>query len=644
MGTHPVGNVGQSWHALPAHEPSDSPSADAQGGSHGTDAATAGAQGGSAHITDHSKPTTDDTPNSQTGQGGFAHTFDHSKSSDANGSTDTGSSAGSGPKADGQGNGDGRIHGDQQGNGTAGTPDNVTLKPQGNGDQPSSGPKTDTGKFDGKNTGWGDGDGGGQNKGIGNEGNSAGGMHDEGQGLLGTVGNTLDSLLSRSSSLTANNSYTLQNLSFTNAYSASDSSQHGMGGSASEGLLSSVNDAVGGALHDVGEAAASLLDGRSGNRVDPSDLTDRSFNDWAGNKANANADGPFRASAQAGRNATDNPLASQSSVSAPGHFADPAESNIRSGNQEQAARSAAEDEETSTTMQTEDRPASASSVRTANAQEEDARFVLTSEEPEAHASPGSDALGRNAYAAVADGKPIEAIKQIAGQSEEDGPDWVTLQPRPAQGQTGNGRDGVPAEDALADTAVLLRPGLAARSDLADARNPNSVENAQRQTVNEQTQYPPAQNANYVGEGRQTAPDPNPPLVATVERVGSIAANLNIEQDEMKQEEHLDTQEILLRQFTPALVGISALISSAIGGTTMLVSPGGSAAPLLLGASAILFALGAWRGANGMRTQMTQEKSWAEMLASPTARGSLIATGANSLGLVGSAGLSLLALI
>ncbi len=666
MSANPVGSVGQSWHAL--HTPADDHAAaqtDLGSAQHASDAAPADQHAGS--VSDADRPLASDgiAMNSGSGQSGSTHIVDHAQSPSQVRPSQQNTQPNFIPNAGGQNNGNnGGVHSDQQPppqqqqqqqNAATGNPESVTLRPQGNGDQGANGAKFDAGKADGKNAGWGDGDGGGQNKGFSNNGadgrtgngNGANwdGSHGNGEGLVDGVGNTLGSLLSRSSDYATSNSYAGSNLSFTNTYSAQGSSvENDQGRSDSAGLLASATDAAGNALHDIGQAASSLLDGRSGNRVDPSNLTGKSFNDWAGSKSDANASSRAGGNndTAAGKNAADDPAMSGSAAqSRAGDFGGNA---AHAETEEPGARFAGKDEEGAAATQAEDRAAPLAEGRIGNAEEEAAPIAPGAKETE----PGNllDTLGRGVAAtATTDGKAIDAARQAAGQTEEEGPVLQTIQARPGQTPAEAARGNAAGDDAQIDAAAQ-RLGLAARSfDAAvNARNANLADGGIRQSANEQTQNQAMQNAAYVGEGKQAAAETNRPLVASVERVDAVAANWNIEQDEMKQSEHLDTQQIFLRQFTPALVGISALLSSAIGGTTMLVSPGGSAAPFLLGVSALLFAMGAWRGSGAMRMQLANEKSWADMLNDPAARQSLLATGANGLGLAGSVGLSLLALV
>ncbi|MBR0346663.1 MAG: hypothetical protein IJI03_15540 [Rudaea sp.] len=658
MGANPVGNAGQSWHALQPHP--DSADADAASAQHASNSPHAQVQD-SAHddnapspAADHASPSTDNAPqNPASGQSGSTHIVDHSKPADANKPSDPNAPTDSGNKVDNQGSQDGQTRTGQASGNSQGGQDSVTLKPQ--GAQGSTDPQAnstggaDGGKLDGKNSGWGDGIGGGQNKGgfdYGNntrigDANGYGSQRSDGQGLLDVVGNTLNSvgntlgsLLSRGA---ADNVYGGSNLSFVNTYSAQDSFYDGGAGQAhSEGPLSFIGDAVGGAVHDIGEAAASLLDGRSGNRVDPSNLSDKSFNDWAGSKSDANASARV-GNGQAGKNAAETNNSAQS------RGADPNANVAHADEEESIGRSAGSDEEAEASLLGTDKSTPSTNLRFADVEEEAAPIALGEEETEL------DALGRNAVSTAAtsvDGKLADALKQMAEPAQEDGPSLLNLQLKPGQAQTEAAKGGSVAEDAQAEEAASLRQSFAARSlDIAATlRNAGLGENALRSSTSEQMQNQPMQNANYVGEGRQVAPDANKSLVGTVERVDAVAANSNIEHDEMNQNEHLDNQQILLQQFTPALVGISALISSAIGGTTMLVSPGGSAAPFLLGVSALLFGMGAWRSAGTARAQLAQDKTWAEMLGDPGARLSLVAAGAHGIGALGSVGLSLLALV
>lgn len=476
--------------------------------------------------------------------------------------------------------------------------------PQGTQQPGGSDGTSNFGKYDGKNLGWGNGDGGGQNKGVRLDNPNGSSM--SGDGLLSDVGHALDTLLGRNSSYTASSLFESTNSS-SQAILYADSSRS-----------SSHFDAPGNDVaHDIGEAAASLLDGRSGNRVDPSNLSNRSFNDWANTKADA----------QGPRNPSSASPASEQTNAAPSRTA----TNV-AAEEEPAARFSGADEETTMAFRASDRPAANLSARGAGDFEEAAL---------ARGNAAEDGLfgraGRNDGANPS--TTADAAKQAAGQTQEDGPDALLAQNRAAQTPANATRADDDAQD-----AATLRQALAARAfDTATTRAPNATDADARQAAKDAAQQQ-TQNASYVGEGKQAVPDANKTLIGSVQKVEAVAANVNAEQDEMKQTPHLDTQQMLMRQFAPALVGISALISSALGGTTMLVSPGGSAAPLLLGVSALLFGMGAWRSGGAVRAQLAQEKSWAQMLGDPGARQSLLAAGANSLGLAGSVGLSLLAIV
>lgn len=470
---------------------------------------------------------------------------------------------------------------------------------------------TGFGKSDGNNAGWGDGSGGGQNKGVRLDNSSTSSM--SGGGLLDDVGHALDTLLGRNSSYAASSLFESTNGS-SQASLYSDSSRSDSRFDASPG-----NDIS----HDVGEAAASLLDGRSGNRVDPSNLTNRSFNDWANSRNDT----------QGPRNASNPSSMSEQTNAGPNRAAN------FTANEEPSARLASPDEEAAAlNFRAGDRPAANLS----------ARSVDEFEEP-AMARPGTSEdslLGRlgRGDGTTNPSTTADAVKQAAGQNQEDGPEALLAQNRAAQSPADAARANGADDDAQSEAATL-RQALAARGfETTTTRNPNSTDADVRQAAKDQAQQQPTQNASYVGEGKQVVVDANKTLIGSVQKVEAVAANVNTEQDEMKQNEHLDTQHVLMRQFAPALVGISALISSALGGTTMLVSPGGSAAPFLLGVSALLFGMGAWRSGSTVRNQLAQDKTWAEMLGDPGARQSLLAAGANGLGLAGSVGLSLLALV
>ena len=696
MSANPVGTVGQSWRALQAHaEDHTAAQTDLNGAQHESDAGSVGEHDHSSSGGDPSKaPATDTSAGSGPQQSGSTHIVDHGNSSGQGQQAGQNAQGNSGSKTNGQDDGKGAANSGQQ-NSQTGNLGNVTNRPQGNGQPESNGDGTGTGttgtsasastgtgtaKLDGKNAGWGDGDSGGQNKGFGDVGGKVGdsggngnwndngnganwdGSRGNGGGLLDSVGNTVNSLLFGRSGDAATNSYQDSSLSFTNTYAPQQSSylsftdtyapqepsySDNHDDSHPVSLLSSVSDAANGAVHDVGQAAASLFGGQSGNRVDPSHLTDKSFNDWAGSKSESNgpslpeSNGTPRpdstTNSQIGKGAADEPATPESVPS--GLATDPAANNPSGENEQAASPFAGSDETAIAGSQAEDAAAQIPAGRAADGSEE---LALTPGSEESEAT-GVGALTRDiASASATDGKPVDAGKQ-AGQAEDDGPAPMTMQARPGQAQGDTVRSA--GEEAQTDAAAQ-RQGLTARTfdSAVNARSANFADSGIRQTANEQTQQQPMQNPIYVGEGKQTLPDVNQPLVASVERVDAVAANWNIEQDEMTQNEHLDTQQMLMRQFTPALVGISALISSAIGGTTMLVSPGGSAAPFLLGVSALLFGMGAWRSSSAARTQLADDRSWAQMLGDPAARQSLIATGANSLGLAGSIGLSLLALV
>ena len=633
MSDSPIGRLGSSWFLGPSlnspdasHAPSerdlqhagaDHPSNSATGSDHGNSDSTPSTV---ADGSDHSKPSDaktatqpqPDGDNPGTGNsrnvsgqppGGAPPSRDSVNPRSAKDESPSGSSgsdqqpnAALGNRANGNGNGDIRS-------------------PQSS--SPSSGDSASGfGKYDGKNAGWGDGNGGGQNKGVRLDNSNTSSM--SGDGLLDDVGHALDTLLGRNSSYTASSVYESTNSS--SQASLNSSSSQSSDGSRSDNQFDSPPG--GDVAHDVGEAAASLLDGRSGNRVDPSNLTSRSFNDWANSRSDA----------QGTRNASTTSSTSEQMNAAPNRAA-----NFTTNEEPPARLASPEEEEAALNFRADDRP-------TANLS---ARGVDEFEEPViARAGTSEDSLLERLGRGDGTTNPsttADAAKQAAGQNQEDGPEALLAQNRAAQSPADAARANGADDDAQSEAATL-RQALAARGfETTTTRNLNSTDADVRQAAKDQAQQQ-TQNASYVGEGKQVVADANKTLIGTVQKVEAVAANVNTEYDEMKQNEHLDTQHILMRQFAPALVGISALISSALGGTTMIVSPGGSAAPFLLGVSALLFGMGAWRSSSMVRTQLAQEKTWAEMLGDPGARQSLLAAGVNSLGLAGSVGLSLLALV
>jgi hypothetical protein len=132
---------------------------------------------------------------------------------------------------------------------------------------------------------------------------------------------------------------------------------------------------------------------------------------------------------------------------------------------------------------------------------------------------------------------------------------------------------------------------------------------------------------FTGESRQTTR--NPQSENAVRAIGTAAVNAD---QTSSVPPSLSSEEIVWKQAVPALGGITALLSGALAGTTTVMSPGGSAAPALLTASAAIFGYGAFRGYQSLK-QFSADGANPYALREPGVRQAWLALGAQGAGLL-----------